>query len=304
MIALAESLSPHCRIGAPWLYLSADGSEKRNREIAAQRLNPGQVIELDKPYPTGSEQETTATNEARLADSASPALPPSSIGSAEKTDDLLFAKCIATRRDFHIDPYGQLSWCSYIKDPALRYNLRRGTLQEGWESFIPACADKVRGGNEWQENCGSCDNRGYCHWCAVYSYLESGRYSAPIPYLCRVADEAERFKEKWLRKNCRYFKIAGITVRLESDLDFDTTSFPEKFQAFGTSEPGDDNINIKHYFEQPDLEDRDLGTEFFRKLPLVISRKNGTFFYRYIPSAVVKKLYRALLYSALTTAAA
>jgi len=38
MQELAGSLSPHCRVGAPWLYLSSEGSLQRYREIALQRL--------------------------------------------------------------------------------------------------------------------------------------------------------------------------------------------------------------------------------------------------------------------------
>src|SRR5512136_1431252 len=49
IIRLAESLSHHWRIGAPWLYLSAYGDPKRNKEILRQRLPPHEVIELDKP---------------------------------------------------------------------------------------------------------------------------------------------------------------------------------------------------------------------------------------------------------------
>ena len=76
--------------------------------------------------------------------------------------------------------------------PALRSAPRH--VPRGVGDFIPSCADKVRGGDEWRDNCGSCDKRADCRWCAVYSYLETGRYSAPVPYLCAVADEAREFK--------------------------------------------------------------------------------------------------------------
>ena len=46
---LAKSLSPHWRVGASWLYLSANRDPVRNAEIARQRLDPKTVIELDKP---------------------------------------------------------------------------------------------------------------------------------------------------------------------------------------------------------------------------------------------------------------
>ena len=51
MQALAETLSPQQRVGAAWLYLSADGTPAKNRQIAGQRLAPCQVIELDAPQP-------------------------------------------------------------------------------------------------------------------------------------------------------------------------------------------------------------------------------------------------------------
>ena len=173
-----------------------------------------------------------------------------------------------------------MTWCSFIKDPALRYDLRRGTFREAWEEFIPSLADKVRGGDEWRANCGACEKRADCRWCAVYGYLETGRYSARIPYLCAVADEARKFKTEWQDKHRRYFHIAGITVRVESDLDFDAVKFKEEFAPFAVEGPGDDNVTLRHYFELPDLKGKDLGEELYRKAPWAISRKNGTWFYR------------------------
>jgi MoaA/NifB/PqqE/SkfB family radical SAM enzyme len=56
MQELAKSLSRHWRVGAAWLYLSSSGSPAKNREIAAQRLSPRNVIELDQPDPTYGER--------------------------------------------------------------------------------------------------------------------------------------------------------------------------------------------------------------------------------------------------------
>ena len=49
MVTTAKSLSRHWRVGAAWLYLSADGDPERNREIKRQRLSPKEVVDLDKP---------------------------------------------------------------------------------------------------------------------------------------------------------------------------------------------------------------------------------------------------------------
>jgi MoaA/NifB/PqqE/SkfB family radical SAM enzyme len=280
MQALATTLSPHQRVGAAWLFLSSSGSPATNRAIAAQRLAPRDVIALDEPRPETSEvSKTLAVSEA---------------------DDRLFAQCIASRQDFHVDPYGQMSWCVFVKDPALRYDLRRGTFREAWEEFIPSCADKVRGGDEWRENCGSCDRRADCRWCAVYAYLETGRYSARVPYLCAVADEARAFKQNWLTQHRRYFQIAGITVCVESDLDFDTIKFKDELAPFAVEGPGDDNVTLRHYFELPDLTGQDLGEELYRKAPWTISRqKNGAWIYRGIsPDDTSRELHRVATFSA------
>lgn len=78
----------------------------------------------------------------------------------------------------------------------------------------------------------------------------------------------------------RYFKIAGITVCVESDLDFDTVPFKKEFVPFAVEGPGDDNVTLRHHFELPSLKGKDLGVEVYRKAPWAISHKNGTWFYQ------------------------
>lgn len=282
MIELAKSLSHHYRVGAPWLYLSACGTDEKNAEIAAQRLPPAEVIALDKPDLSYEEQH-------RTEDSCT----------SDPTDDHLFARCIEARRDFHVDPYGGMTFCCFLKDPSMRYDLRTGSFEEAWETFIPSLADKIRGGDEYRENCGSCEKRSDCRWCPVYAYLETGRYSAKIPYLCTVANEAKKFKEEWQKKHRRYFTIAGITVRVESDLDFDEVGFEKKFEPFMADGPGEDNVTIRHYFELPDLEGKDLGKELYRKPPWAISRKDETWFYQGIsPTPDDPGLHRVAVFNA------
>lgn len=177
MQAFAETLSPHQRLGAAWLYLSARGGPARNAEIDRQRLHPRDAVALDPPDTSREE----------------PAVP---AGAPTPGDDRLFAACIPARREFHIDPYGWMSFCAFLQDPALRYDLRRGTLRDGWEVFIPALADQVRGGDEYAAHCGACDLRAGCRWCPAYGYLEHGRYSAPVEYLCAMARAARHCVDK------------------------------------------------------------------------------------------------------------
>jgi MoaA/NifB/PqqE/SkfB family radical SAM enzyme len=284
MISLAKSLSKHWRCGAPWLYLSCDGEKERNEEIRSQRLSPACVVELDRPDVSYEERNGHAGD----------------CGAGDAADDRLFARCIAGRRDFHIDPYGQMSWCGFIKDAELRYDLKKGTFAEAWEKFIPSCADKVHGGEEWRKNCGLCESRKDCRWCAVYARLETGRYGAPIAHLCDVARQARRYKEDWRKNHRRYFRIAGITVRIESDLDLQKIMFKDELKSFEVSGPGEDNIEFRHHFELPDLEGKDLGRELYRKPPWAISRdKNGAWFYRGIsPRDDDPSLHRVAVFNA------
>ena len=106
--------------------------------------------------------------------------------------------------------------------------------------------------------------------------------SAPVPYLWAAAERTRTFRSEWPAKYRRFFQIAGITVRLESDLDLGTVTFPPALAAFAVEGPGDDNVTLRHHFELPDLAGKDLGKEVYRKAPWVISRKGDTWLYRNI----------------------
>jgi len=281
MIKLAKSLSPHYRIGAPWLYLSAGADPERNAEIEAQRLPPRDVVELDRPDFSSLES---------VGDGEHPKCPAG--------DDRLFAACIKGRRDFHIDPYGMMSFCAFLKDPEMMYNLREGTFQDAWDRFIPSLAEKVHGGKEYLDSCGSCDYRKDCRWCAVYGYLEHGRYSAKVDYLCDVAREMRACKETMQKENRRYFTIGGITIQVDSDLPFTETSFHPKFSSFIVDGPGEDTVSIRHHFELPDLPEEKRGNELYRKSPWAIYKKGNSWIYAGIPTdGTVSPLHKVAVFS-------
>ena len=264
MIRLAESLSPLWRIGASWLYLSASGDAKRNREILKQRLDSKEVMELDQP---------DAFSEQVLEEEES-------FGCHHVKDDgRLFASCIAARRNFHVDPYGQMTFCSFVKDAALHFDLKRGSFQQGWDVFIPSLVEKVTGGKEYDENCGSCELREDCLWCPVFGYLEHRRLPAKVEYLCSLARESKKLKEAWQRDHRRYYQIAGITIQVESDLPIRDTTFSTKFKCFETDSPGEDTITLTHIFSLPDLRSQDLGELVYRKPPWAIYRKGASWIY-------------------------
>ncbi|HNQ50754.1 MAG TPA: radical SAM protein [Candidatus Omnitrophota bacterium] len=264
MVKLAESLSPHWRIGAPWLFLSACNDARKNEEIRAQRLLPKDVIALDQP---------DISFEAWAKEQEPPAL------CQQRDTGYLFSACIPSRREIHIDPYGRASFCSFIKDPGLRYDLKKGSVRECWDTFIPSLVKKVKVTEEYRQNCGSCDMKSDCRWCPVYSFFEYRRYTAKIPYLCAVARENRRFKQEWLRKHRRFYRIADVTLQIDSDLPITDKMFDKKFKQFEVNGPGDDTISIRHHFELLDISGRDLGTEVYRKPPWAVYRNNGSWVY-------------------------
>ncbi len=282
MVKLAESLSKHYRVGAAWLYLSACGDSERNKEIIRQRLEPKEVVELDKPdlsYEDWVREKTSLY-----------------CSSVDENGHLL-SSCIKSRRDFHIDPYGKMTFCCFIKDPSLRYDLKNGSFQEAWDRFIPSLADKIKMTDEYKENCGSCQNRSDCRVCSVYAYLEHRDFNTKVEYLCAVAKESRKFKEDWEKHHRRYFKIADITIRVGSDLPFENNTLNPQFKTFETDGPGEDNISIQHHFSLPDLEGKDLGKEFYHKPPWAIYKKNDSWIYLGIsPIPENRKLHRVVTF--------
>ena len=110
MEELAKSLSKHWRVGplAVPERLRRRGAQRRDRRAAprpGRRGRPGRA----RPLGRRAGAPTLAAPRSRT--------PPTT---------RLFARCIAGRRDFHVDPYGGMTWCCFVKDPELRYDLRAG----------------------------------------------------------------------------------------------------------------------------------------------------------------------------------
>ena len=263
MKELATTLSDRWRVGASWLYLSSSRNKEVNESIIRQRLDPIDLLKLE------------------LLD-FSYKLPDTYHCGSIEGDGRIFASCITRRGDFHVDPCGTMSFCSAIKVPSMRFDLRKGSVREGWEEFIPSLAEcKFEGEefSEYKENCGSCDLKSDCRWCSVYGWLEHGRFSAPVEYLCEIARETRRLKDEWKANHHRYYRIAGITISIESDLPITDSTFDKKFSFFQTDGAGEDTITIRHHFTLPDLTGQELGKEFYRKPPWAIFQQPNAWLY-------------------------
>lgn len=76
----------------------------------------------------------------------------------------------------------------------------------------------------------------------------------------------------------RYYEVAGMTMRCDSELPIRDNTFAEKFKLFEVSGPGEDNVHLVHRFGLPDM-DRDLGRQVYCRSPWVIYQNGDQWVY-------------------------
>lgn len=260
MIALAEKWSPRWKLGATWLYLSASGDPARNREILAERLTPAETAVLDFA-PGGDDFGLQQDEECGLG------AEPSAAGRN-------LAACFGRRREFHVDPWGGMSFCAKIKDPALRVDLRARSFRDAWETDLPRLVKEYRGAETAGRTCDGCPLASGCLWCAAHAYLEHRRAGDKVDYLCAVADAGRKLRDDYDRGHVRHYRIADITIRVESDLPFEKDTFGEKLAPFAVAGPGPDTVRIHHRFGLPPARRLMAGEVVYARSPWII-RRNG-----------------------------
>lgn len=83
---------------------------------------------------------------------------------------------------------GKFRLCSSLWDPDTMYDLRRGTLREAWEEFVPRVRNLRSKNPEFLEKCRKCPIINLCLWCPAHAYLETGRMDEYVEYFCNVAN--------------------------------------------------------------------------------------------------------------------
>jgi len=254
MIRLAESISPYWRIGASWLFLSASGDKTRNNIIRAQRLTPKQALNLDTNHESCSDIDLSTTSNKLT----------------------LFEPCIRNRREFHIDPYGNMTFCSFIKDPSLLYSLRNGRFQECWEVFIPSLLGKIKATNGHLGACFSCGIRHNCHWCPAYAYLEHRDYASKISYLCALTKEYTAEKKDPEQEHTEEFCIVGIRVKVYSDHPIKNAPLPRIINEARRELP---SVHIWHHYSMKYLDLLGLGKPIYKKKYWSVYKKGRSWIY-------------------------
>lgn len=158
----------------PFLHLRFDGDPVRNREIRSERLSPGEVVAVER-----ADEERFGALEKncdKLIFSEG----------AQKSCDHLF-HCGAGNGSFSVSYDGSFRLCASLWHPDCLYDLRKGTLKEAWEKFVPAVRDMRSRNKTFLTKCRVCPIINLCLWCPAHAHLESGKMDRPVEFFCDVA---------------------------------------------------------------------------------------------------------------------
>jgi len=160
----------------PQLHLRIDGDAKRNAEIIAERLSPGEIVELERADEKRFGALQRACDEEMLINPE-----------FEHCDcDHLF-HCGAGNNSFTVGYDGMFRLCSSLCHPNTIYDLRTGSVREAWEHWVPHVRE-MRGRNpEFLERCRKCAIVDLCMWCPAHAALETGAMDGVVEYFCQIA---------------------------------------------------------------------------------------------------------------------
>lgn len=135
----------------------------------AVRLTPEDVVMLDLDEPKRISEWRRLANlfqDVELGDGEMP----------------MVYDCGGGINSFAIDPYGDMTIC--VLSHVDKYNVRDGSVKEGWEQFLTRVRDK-RGTRITK--CTNCHLKSLCGSCAANAELENGDPETPVDFLCRTA---------------------------------------------------------------------------------------------------------------------
>ena len=170
----------------PFLHLRFDRDSKRNEEIKSERLSAEEIVAIER-----------ADNErfSALEKGCDKLIMPE----AEHINCNHFFHCGTGNGSFSLSYDGFFRLCSSLWHPDCIYDLKKGTLGEAWQNFVPKVRDMRSKRTEFLERCRRCPIINLCIWCPAHSHLETGELDKPVDYFCEVAHaRAESLKPSLL----------------------------------------------------------------------------------------------------------
>ncbi len=158
----------------PMLHLRYDRDESRNEEIKSERLAPEEIVKLEQDDPERSSSLKENCDEFIFE------------GDGHHNCDHLF-HCGAGQSSFTVSPDGIFRLCSSLWHPDFIYDLKKGSLKDAWENFVPNVLDTRSENPEFHAKCHSCNIINLCLWCPAHTYLETGSFDKWVDSFCKTA---------------------------------------------------------------------------------------------------------------------
>lgn len=158
----------------PLLHLRYDGDPLRNEEIKSERLSPEEMVALERSDPERSQAMEERSDKFIIPDL-----------SHTKCNHLFH--CGAGTSGFCLSYNGIFRLCSSLWHPDCIYDLKKGSLTDAWNNFVPQVRDMRSNKSAFLETCRVCPIVNLCLWCPANAYLETGEMDAFINYFCQVA---------------------------------------------------------------------------------------------------------------------
>jgi len=162
----------------PQLHLRFDRDEARNTIIRAERLSGREVARLERADPKRFGALQAACGEILPADGEA--------GDAPDCHHIF--RCGVGQRSFVVGPEGHLRPCLSLHHPDFLFDLRKGSLADGWTRFLPEVLSRTSSRPEFLNSCGKCPLINLCLWCPAHAYLETGALDSPVESFCQVAE--------------------------------------------------------------------------------------------------------------------
>jgi radical SAM protein with 4Fe4S-binding SPASM domain len=158
----------------PFLHLRFDRNLARNEAIKSERLSPEQIVSLERSDPKRFQS---------LEKGCDKLIVPEFTGI--KCNHLFH--CGTGNGSFCVSYNGLFRLCSSLWHPDCVYDLKKGSLTDAWNNFVPKVRDMRSNREEFLATCRVCPIINLCMWCPAHAHLETGELDALVPYFCTVA---------------------------------------------------------------------------------------------------------------------
>jgi len=170
----------------PFLHLRYDRNAIRNEEIKSERLSPEEIAALERADPE-------RLDALRKSCGIQIAEDPPHLGCNH-----LF-HCGAGNDSFNVGYNGLFRLCPSLWHPDCVYDLKRGSLHDAWQVFVPAVRALRSNTRQFLDKCCGCSLINLCMWCPGNAHLETGELDGDADYFCRVAHARAELCAKGVR---------------------------------------------------------------------------------------------------------